>query len=300
MRGARRERRVGLADGPVVAIGLAPRPLSDLYHFLLTSRWWQLLLLIAGAYVAVNALFALAYVELGDAIEHARPGSFSDAFFFSVQTMATVGYGNLWPRTTAANVLATAEVLVGGLGLALVTGLVFAKFARPTSRVVFSRVAVVRTWDGAPSLMFRMANARSSQIVEARVGVMLVRTERTAEGDEVRRLHDLALVRAQHALFALTWTAIHRIDAASPLRGADAASLAEAGAVIVVSFSGFDENLATTVHTRHSYPADEVLWGRRFADVLLRGPRGERFIDYRRFHDTEPEAGRGADLTRRA
>src|SRR6266542_1870244 len=294
-----RGRRAAFA-GTIETVGLRPRPLADLYHSMLTARWWVFFLLVVAAYVSLNALFALAYLALGDAIEHARPGSFADAFFFSVQTMATVGYGNLWPRTTAANLLATAEMFVGGLGLALVTGLVFAKFARPTARVLFSRVAVVRTWEGVPSFTFRMANARSSQIVEARVGVMLVRTERTAEGDEVRRLHDLTLVRAQHALFALTWTAIHRIDAASPLRGADAASLAEAGAVIVVSFSGFDENLATTVHTRHSYPADEVLWGRRFADVLLRGPRGERFIDYRRFHDTEPEAGRGADLTRRA
>jgi inward rectifier potassium channel len=273
----------------VVARGLRRSPLSDLYHFLLTSRWWQLLGILAGGYVGANVLFALAYLVLGDAIEHARPGSFADAFFFSVQTMATVGYGNFWPRTTAANVLATAEMIAGGMGLALMTGLVFAKFARPTARVLFSDVAVVRTWEGVPSLVFRMANARSSQIVEAHISVMMLRTERTAEGDEARRLHDLRLLRSQSALFALTWTAIHPIDAASPLFGADAAALARADVALVVSLTGYDENLASTVHARHTYPADRILFGRRLVDVLADAPGGDRVIDYARFHDTEPE-----------
>jgi len=287
-----RGRRAAFA-GTIETVGLRPRPLADLYHSMLTARWWVFFLLVVAAYVSLNALFALAYLALGDAIEHARPGSFADAFFFSVQTMATVGYGNLWPRTPAANILVTGEIIVGGVGLALMAGLAFARFARPTARVLFSEVAVIRAWAGAPALMFRMANARASQIVEARIVVMLVRTERTAEGDEVRRLTDLRLVRAQHALFALTWTAIHPIDEASPLRGEDARSLAAKEAVLVVSFSGFDENLASTVHARHAYRMDQVLWNRRFADVLVRGPRGERIIDYRRFHDVEPAAEGG-------
>ena len=286
----RRRPNAFTADGrPVLARGLRAAPLSDLYHFLLTARWWQLLFIIAAGYVAVNALFALAYLALGDAIEHARPGSFADAFFFSVQTMATVGYGNLWPRTLAANVLATAEMILGGMGLALMTGLVFAKFARPTARVLFGEVAVVRTWEGVPSLLIRMANARASQIVEAHVTIVLLRTERTPEGDEVRRMHDLPLRRAHSALFALTWTAVHPIDHASPLRGADPAALARDAAVVVVSFSGFDENLASTVHARHTYTAERIAFGRRFADVLTSTPDGQRVIDYGRFHDTEPE-----------
>jgi inward rectifier potassium channel len=280
-------------DRPVVAIGLGRRPLADVYHFLLTSRWRVLLPSIAAAYVAVNALFALAYLALGDAIEHARPGSFADAFFFSVQTMATVGYGNLWPRTTAGNVLATAEMILGGMGLALMTGLVFAKFARPTARVLFSDAAVIRTWEGKRSLMVRMANARSSNIVEVHVAVMLLANDRTAEGDVVRRVFDLRLVRSQSAIFSLTWTAIHPIDEASPLRAMDAAALAAAEAVIIVSLTGYDENLSATVHARHTYPASRVLFGRRLADVLGTGPGGERTIDYRRFHETEPERDAG-------
>ncbi len=273
----------------VLALGLPRKPLADLYHSLLTAPWWQFLLVVVTAYVVVNALFALAYLALGDAIEHARPGDLADAFFFSVQTMATVGYGNLWPRTPAANLLATAEMIMGGVGLALMAGLAFARFARPTARVLFSEVAVIRRWEGVPALMFRMANARTSQIVEARITVMLVRTERTAEGDEVRRLIDLPLVRAQHALFALTWTAVHFIDEASPLRAEDPRSLAAKEGALVVSFTGFDGNLATTVHARHIYRASEILFGRRFADVLLHGEHDERIIDYSRFHDTEPE-----------
>lgn len=291
----RRELRPSAFAGvrPVATRGLRRSPLSDVYHHLLTSPWWQLLLVLACLYVAANVAFALAYLALGDVIEHARPGSFADAFFFSVQTMATVGYGNFWPRTAAANVLATAEMIAGGMGLALMTGLVFAKFARPTARVLFSEAAVIRRWEGVPSLVFRMANARSSQIVEARIAVMLLLSARTAEGDEVRRLHDLRLLRSESALFALTWTAVHPIDAHSPLAGHDAASLAAANAVIVVSFSGHDENLASTVHARHTYDASHLLFGRRFADVLAVGPDGERLIDYGRFHETEPEGGTG-------
>jgi inward rectifier potassium channel len=287
----RREvRGSGFGGGrPVVTLGLGRKPIADLYHFLLTSRWRVLLPTIAAAYVVVNAGFALAYLALGDAIEHARPGSFSDAFFFSVQTMATVGYGNFWPRTTAANILATAEMITGGMGLALMTGLVFAKFARPTARVLFSDVAVVRRWEGVPSLMIRMANARSSNIVEVHVGVVLLRSERTKEGDEVRRVHDLRLVRSQSAIFNLTWTGIHPIDEASPLHGADAASLAAGEVVLVVSLTGYDENLASTIHARHTYTANQVLFGRKLKDVLGLGPRGERTVDYRKFHDTEPE-----------
>ncbi len=284
----RAERRYGMAR-PLVTLGLRSRPLTDLYHFLLTSSWRRLFLLVLGLYLGVNTLFALAYLALGPgAIENARPGSFADAFFFSVQTLATVGYGKMDPASAGANVVSTAEIFTGMLGLAVVTGLVFAKFSRPTARVVFSEVAVVAPFEGVPSLMFRMANARASQIVEATVSVVLVRTERTREGNEVRRLHDLRLLRSHHALFALTWTAVHPIDEHSPLRGTDAAGLARAAAALIVTFTGFDEDLAQTVHARHGYGAEQIRWGHRFLDVFQTLPSGERAVDYRRFHAVEP------------
>ncbi len=273
----------------LLAFGLRPRPLADLYHFLLTSSWLRLFLLVVGLYLVVNTSFALGYLALGpDAIENARPGSFADAFFFSVQTLATVGYGKMVPRTVGANVLSTLEIFAGMIALALTAGLVFAKFSRPTARVLFSDVAVVAPFEGVPSLMFRMANARASQIVEANLSLVLARRERTREGEVVRRLHDLELLRSHHALFALTWTAIHPIDASSPLHGQDAASLAATETAFIASMTGFDEDLAQTIHVRHGYRADQVLWQHRLQDIFTRTPDGERAIDYRRFHDVEP------------
>jgi inward rectifier potassium channel len=266
-------------------IGSTGRYLGDLYHFLLVSSWSRLLMMLALLYVASNCLFAIAYLVAGDSIQGGRPGSFADAFFFSVQTMATIGYGNLLPRTLWANILVTLESLVGLLGLAVLTGLIFAKFSRPTARVLFSRVAVIALWDGVPSLIFRMANQRGNQIVEARVHVVLARNETTAEGEVFRRLHDLDLIRNQTALFALSWTAIHPISDASPLYEATQASLAESEAEIIVSLTGLDESFSETVHARYSYRAGDIVWGARFVDVLSHLPDGRPQIDYTRFHD---------------
>lgn len=157
----------------IVRIGAPNSLVGDLYHFLLIASWPRLLALFVLSYLGANAVFAGLYVLGGDSIEGARPGSFADAFFFSVQTMATIGYGHLVPRTLWAQVLVTAESFVGLMGLALATGMVFAKFSRPTARVLFSRSAVITARDGVPCLMFRMANQRGNQIVEARIHVVL-------------------------------------------------------------------------------------------------------------------------------
>ncbi|HEY6106933.1 MAG TPA: ion channel [Anaeromyxobacteraceae bacterium] len=276
------------AGRDIVAVGLRRHPGKDLYHYLLTARWKKLLVLVALAYLGANAAFAGAYLALGDAIENARTGEFWDAFFFSVQTMATIGYGKMAPRTLGANALVAAEALVGMMGLAVVTGLVFAKFSRPTARVIFSRVAVVSPYDKVPSLMFRMANERANQIVEAQLHAVLVRNEQTAEEETVRRVHDLTLRRSRSALFALTWTAIHPLTPQSPLFGEDAESMAAKEADIIVSLTGYDETLAQTVHARHAYGPEQVVWGVRFRDILVRLPNGIRVIDYRRFHDVAP------------
>ncbi|TMA50079.1 MAG: ATP-sensitive inward rectifier potassium channel 10 [Deltaproteobacteria bacterium] len=270
----------------------APPALGDLYHLLVDSPWPRLLGIIATLFLIVNALFAFAYLAGGDGIENARPGSFIDAFFFSVQTMGTIGYGRLAPGTVWANLLVTVEVITGVLGLAMVTGLVFAKFSRPTARVVFSQRAVVTPHDGVPSLMFRMANARGNRIVEARVRAVLARDETTAEGETMRRFHDLALVRDRNPLFALTWTAIHPITATSPLFGATPEGLAAMGAEVVASLVGIDETVSQTIHARHTYAAADLAWGARLRDILRRLPDGRRQVDYARFHDVEPTAER--------
>ena len=263
---------------------------DDLYYQLLAASWPRLLGLLASAFMSVNALFALAYFFSPGSIENARAGSFADAFFFSVQTMGTIGYGKLVPGTAFANALVTLEVLVGLLGIAMVTGLVFAKFSRPTARVLFSRRAVIAAHERVPSLMFRMANERNNTIVEAQIHVVLVRNETTAEGEPMRRFHDLEMSRRQTALFALSWTAIHPITPTSPLHGATRESLAAAEAEIVVSLLGLDEQFSQTVHARHRYAAADIVWNARLADILFRD--GRREIDYTRFHDVVPLPGR--------
>ncbi len=280
----------------ILSIGLRTTPLRDVYHSLLTTTWAQFFGLVLVTYLGANLLFATGYLAIGDGIEEARPGNFSDAFFFSVQTMATIGYGKMAPRGLPANLLVTLEALVGLLGLALVTGLVFAKFSRPTARVIFSRNVVIANFDGVPSLLVRMANERGNQIAEAQAHLVLLRTERTPEGEEVRRVHDLRLRRSQSAFFAFTWLVVHPITPDSPLFGETAESLRAKDVDLVASMTGLDETLSQSVHARHAWAPEQILWGHRFTDVLVSLPDGRRAIDYRKFHDVEPD---GPTLARR-
>jgi inward rectifier potassium channel len=273
----------------VVAIGLRNPWLSDLYHSLLTLPWWAFLLGLAFVYLGLNVLFAMLYLRGDGAIANARPGAFSDAFFFSVETLSTIGYGQMSPATLYGNVVMTVEALFGLTLLAVVAGLVFARVSRPTARVIFSKVAVVTPYNGVPTLSFRLANERRNQILEAQVSVTLVRDERTAEGEWMRRFYDLQLARQRSPIFAMTFTVMHPIDPASPLWNATAASLTAEAAEIVVTVTGIDETLSQAVHARTSYLAHEVVWGYRFADVFTQTEDGRLAIDYRRFHDTEPD-----------
>jgi inward rectifier potassium channel len=277
------------APGPRVQRGASAG--LDLYHKLLTVSWAGFFGLLALFYVAFNLFFAALYLLIGSGIGNARPGSFADAFFFSVQTMATIGYGQMYPQSLAANLLVCLEVLLGLCGLALATGMIFARFARPTAKVLFSRVAVITPHDGVPTLMFRAANQRRNQILEAQVSVSLLRDERSAEGTSMRRFHDLALMRARTPMFALTWVVLHRIDESSPLYRATAETLAAENAEIVVALVGFDATFAQTVHARYSYVARDIVWNRRFADVLHFDRDGRRVVDLRRFHDLAAESG---------
>lgn len=257
---------------------------SDIYHHLLTSSWRSLLFQIAAAFFGLNALFALGYYIDGG-IQNARMGSFSDVFFFSIETMATIGYGRLSPITFLSHLLMSFEALCGLTGLALVTGLMFAKFSRPTARVRFSRYAVISKRDGVPSLMFRMANVRANQIAEAQVHVMLARGELTAEGEDVWRFYELELSRYRNGTFRHSWTVIHPIRPGSPLYGASPDSLAAAFAEIVVSMTGMDVAFMQTVYARHTYDASEIAWGARLTDVMFRLPNGDFAIDYGKFDD---------------
>jgi inward rectifier potassium channel len=255
---------------------------TDIYHHLLTSSWCLLLVQIAAVFFLLNLAFATGYY-LDGGVANARPGSFADVFFFSIETMATIGYGRMVPVTIVAHVLMSFEALTGLIGFALVTGLMFAKFSRPSARVRFSRFAVISKRDGVPSLMFRMANARRNQIVEAQVHVLLARAEKTIEGEDVWRFHDLELSRDRNGTFRHSWTVIHPIRPDSPLYNSSPESVTSALTEIVVSMTGIEGSLMQTVYARHTYTAREIIWGARFADVLIRTPRGSFVFDYGRF-----------------
>ncbi|MGE5202031.1 MAG: ion channel [Acidobacteriota bacterium] len=271
----------------VLRLGGSRPTARDLYHRLLTMRWRWFFAAIALAYTVFNVVFALLYLAVPGSIGNAGVGSIADAFFFSVQTMATIGFGVMHPVGLYSNAIVTVEALMGLAGFALATGLIFQRFSRPTARVLFSRVAVVTPYDGIPTLMFRCANERGNQILEAEVHVYLAREETSAEGLTLRRSHDLKLSRARNPLFSFTWTVMHPIDAKSPLHGANAASLAAQDAAVVVTLTGIDESFSQTIFARYTYDSAEILWGRRFVDILSRMDDGQRVVDYRRFHDTE-------------
>jgi inward rectifier potassium channel len=283
---AKRTIQVGSLKGDGPIHGAPTGAFEDLYHFLVTSSWPALIGLIAAAFGVVNLLFALGYY-LDQGIENARSGSFADMFFFSVQTMATIGYGKMEPVTLVSNILVSIEALTGLLALALMTGLVFSKFSRPTARVRFSRYIVIGPRDGVHSLMIRAANLRANRIVEADMHVVLARQEVAAEGDTIRRLYDLSLTRSRSSMFALSWTAVHQLIEGSPLFGQTRESLANCAAEIIVSIIGLDETFSQTVHARHTYELDEIVWGARFADVLVLHPDGSRSVDYTHFDEVE-------------
>jgi inward rectifier potassium channel len=270
-------------------VGRKWAPHEDLYHTVLTSSWWLFVLLVAVAFLFANALFACAYVMQPGSITNVRPGSFEDAFFFSVQTMATIGYGGMAPATFFGHVMVTFEALFAMLGIAVITGITFSKFSRPTARVLFSEKAVIGPRNGVSHLMFRMANWRRNTILEAQLHVILLLEEISEEGHVMRRPHELALVRDRNPLFALTWTAMHKIDETSPFYGPDAMSrLRDQKAQIFLSLMGTDETFSQVVHARRSYDLSDIVVGAQFADVLVALDDGTRIIDYRSFHEVIP------------
>lgn len=274
-------------ESDVVVVGAKPHPLRDLYHYFLRMGWTRILLGIAAAFLAINALFALGYLATGG-VAGAQRGSFRDAFFFSVQTMGTIGYGAMYPLSTAANVLVVAESVVSLIVTALATGVVFARFSRTSGELVFSRQAVISPMDGVPTLAFRIGNDRASTIYEARVSVTAIRTERTAEGVLFYRIYELPLVRDRSQVLERSFMVMHRLDAASPLRGAAPDVPTKDELELTVSVVGTDDTSLQPVHARHRYEMKDVVWGARLADILSELPDGRLTLDVRKFHDTLP------------
>ena len=258
----------------------------DFYHAVMRITWTSTLLLIAGCYVLVNALFAFGYLATGG-IAHAEPGSFWDAFFFSVQTMGTIGYGSMYPETRGANFMVVGESIVGLILTALATGLVFAKFSRPTARVVFTKSAVISPMNGVPTLQLRIGNQRGNQIVGAEIRAVLSRTERTQEGKVFYRNLDLELSRAHAVSLSRSWTLLHVIDENSPLFGRSPEQAKTEEIEIEVSVLGIDDTFVQTVHASHRYFTHEIIWGARYADILSEADDGAVVLDIGKFDVVE-------------
>ena len=272
--------------GPVIIRG-ERAPLIDIYHRILALPLQMVLLLMAATFVVLNLMFAGLFMLAPGGVGNLKAGDFWNAFFFSVQTFGTIGYGYMFPRSFAADLIVTGETFIGLVYVAIFTGLVFARVSKPTARVSFSEVAVIHAFDGVPTLMFRAANRRSNQILEAEVTVSLARDTHTLEGHSIRRFQELRITRSRSPLFAYSWTVMHPIDEASPLYGQDRAALRRDRAELIVVLSGLDDRYAQRVHARHAYSADDLVWDKRLADVITLRPDGRRSIDYRRFHDIE-------------
>jgi len=261
--------------------------LSDLYYWLLTTSRVNFVASILAAYLGTNALFAMAYMGAGG-VENMRPFVFSDAFFFSVQTMATIGYGRMVPVTSLANVLVTLEAGMGLFGMAVAASLLFARFTRATAGVRFSSNAVITQFDGKPTLMFRIANQRETRIHEAQIYLVVARQQNTAEGHSYRRLADLQPVRSFNPIFELSWTVMHVIDEESPLYGVTPHDMEQSVVAISVVFSGHHEGFQQRVHARHTYTQSLIEWDHRFADMITRDEDGAIVIDYALFDELVP------------
>ena len=273
------------------ALGKARGSLSDFYHQMLRFTWPQLVLFFIIGFIALNLLFACLYSldpeGVSPSADPVQASPFWRDFFFSVHTVATIGYGNVYPVSLYVNVVVVIEITLGVLFFALTTGIAFARFSRPTARVLFSDVAVISELEGVPTLRFRAANQRHNFIFEARANVSVLMDE-TIDGLPFRRFQDLELVRSASPVFALTWTIMHKIDEHSPLAPWLRDKCAPSDAEIIVVLSGTDGRTGQTIYSRWAYSQCDLRWDSRFVDILGEAEDGGRTIDYDRFHDVLP------------
>ncbi len=261
---------------------------TDAYHFLRSASWTAIIVLFALMFVGTNLLFATV-LWLGHA-DVSNVHGFLDYFWFSVQSLATIGYGVLAPEDTLSNTVVTIESFLGFAFTALTTGVFFARFSTPSARVMFTDVAIIGESGGQRVLMFRLANARTTAIVEASVHLYMTRDEVTKSGERARRIYQLPVRTPVQPSFALSWTVFHVIDESSPLFGIQEGDLKPGTSNIIVTFQGIDDRLAATVHTRFTYQPEDLVFDRRFADIIGADADGTRYLDFARFHETEPLA----------
>jgi inward rectifier potassium channel len=259
----------------------------DAYHLVLTLSWSQFALFLFCAYVVANFLFAVLYLFGPNSIGEMSPGSFFDAFFFSVETLATVGYGHMYPVSFYGHVVVMLEIMVGMFGLAVITGVIFVRFSRPTARIQFSKGLVISPFDGVPTLMLRVANLRHQAMVEAHFYMILVRTDITVEGEDIRRFIPLKLTFDHLIAFPAALTLRHRIDETSPLYGMTAEDFQRWDVRIIVSIVAVDTVIPAPIQSSVDYNHDQVQWGHRFAEIYRENAEHQWTVDYGRIDETE-------------
>ncbi len=283
----RGSREMRLDDRVVIAHGLPVPIWQDLYHRALMVRWPVFFLSLGILFLLLNTAFATLYMLGTASIANQFPPGFGGAFFFSVETLATVGYGDMHPQTVYAHSIATLEIFIGMSSIALATGLIFARFSRPHAKIMFARYAIVRPLEGRMTLVVRAANARQNVISEAHAKLRIMRLETTLEGFTLRKLYDLALVRDQHPVFKLGWSLMHVIDETSPLFGETAETLKASDTSLLITIEGVDESTSQTMHARHLWSCDRIYWQHRYVDIM-REENGVSHIDYSHFNEVVP------------
>lgn len=262
---------------------------TDLFHHAMTVSWPGFFAGAALIFLALNSAFAVLFF-LGDRpIANAAPGRFLDLLYFSIETLATVGYGDMHPQTDYGHAVATVEIFTGMSLLAVMTGLVFARFSRPQARFVFADHPIVTLHNGLPTLMIRIANARHNTISGATAQLWIIRVERTAEGHLFRRYVELPLERNENPIFVLSWTLLHVIDEGSPLAGLTSDDLARSEAVLTLTVAGFDGNSAQQLNAQRIYSHEDIRWRHRYVDITVTKPDGHLLLDYNKFHHVMPE-----------
>jgi inward rectifier potassium channel len=257
----------------------------DVYHWTLTLSWPQFAGLVFSVYLVVNLLFSVIYWLGQPCIEGAN--SYSDAFFFSVETFATVGYGHFFPNTLYGHVVSTLEIMVGLFGMAVITGLIFIRFSRPVARIDFSHNLVVAPFDGQPALMMRVANLRHHAMVEAEFRMVLILDKPVKEGGNMRRFYALPLQFERLIAFPVALTIRHIIDEKSPLYGMTAADLQKHDARILASIVCIDSVIPAPVQSQQDYIWSDVLFGKRFVEIYSDVDGTRMTVDYGRLHDVE-------------
>jgi len=271
--------------------GVSRFDLRDPYHLAVALTWPQFLAVMLALYLSVNVVFTILFWLVPGSVANARPDSFSDAFFFSIETLATVGYGKMYPATLHGHMVASIEIVCGLAFTAVLTGLTFVRFSRPRAKLVFAANPVVAMHNGKPTLMVRIGNGRAAVLADAKAQLNVLLTETTTEGKVFHRAQELQLERAHIPFFPLFWTLMHVLDERSPLNGYDAARAVKANTQVFVAIEARDPTLATTAHDIRNYPAEEIRFGMRYKEVVTTATDGTPVLDLTAIGALEPDVG---------